>query len=244
MAAVVVANPNVLGIVEDVGAVAEAAHGVGALVIAVVDPISLGLLRRPGDAGADIVVGEGQSLGTPPSFGGPSLGLFAVREDLIRKMPGRLVGQTTDRRGTRGFVLTLQTREQHIRRERATSNICTNQGLIALRAAAYLAALGPNGLRQVAHLCLQKAHYAAQAIAAVDGFELAFTGPFFKEFAVRCPLPPAEVNRRLLDHDILGGVDLGRFRQTWRGLMLVCVTEKRTQAEIDRLVEALKGMAR
>jgi len=242
VAGVVVANPNVFGVVEDVAAVVEAAHAVGALAIAVVDPVSLGLLQRPGDAGTDIVVGEGQSLGTPPSLGGPSLGLFATTEGLVRKMPGRLVGQTTDRRGRRGFVLTLQTREQHIRRGRATSNICTNQGLVALRAAAYLAAVGPHGLRQVANLCLQKAHYAAAALAALDGFELAFAGPFFKEFVVRCPLPPAEVNRRLLDHGLIGGVDLGRFQPDWEGWMLLCVTEKRTRADIDRLVAACREM--
>lgn len=240
VAGVVVASPNVLGIVEDVAAVADRAHQSGALAVAVVDPISLGLLRRPGDAGADIVVGEGQALGTPPSFGGPGLGLFAARDAFARKMPGRLVGQTADRHGRRAFVLTLQTREQHIRRERATSNICTNQGLIALRAAVYLAAVGREGLRQVATLCLQKAHYAAESIAGLPGFDLAFTGPFFKEFAVRCPIPPAEVNARLLDHGIMGGVDLGRFRPDWQGLMLLCVTERRTRADIDRLVRALE----
>jgi glycine dehydrogenase subunit 1 len=242
VAAVVVANPNVFGVIEDVATAAKAAHAAGALLVALVDPISCGLLRRPGDCGADVVVAEGQSLGTPPSFGGPSLGLFATREAHIRRLPGRLVGQTVDRRGRRAFVLTLQTREQHIRRERATSNICTNQGLIAIRAAAYLAAVGPRGLRQVAALCLQKAHYAAEQIAAVPGFQLAFSGPFFKEFAVRTPIPPAEVNRRLLDHNLLGGVDLGRFRDDWRDLLLLCVTEKRTRAEIDRLVDVLKGI--
>ena len=177
--------PNIFGQLEDVHAIVESAHARGALAIVVVDPISLGLLNRPGDYGADIVVAEGQSLGNPLAFGGPYLGIMACRESYVRKMPGRIVGETTDRNGKRCWVLTLQTREQHIRREKATSNICTNQGLLALRASIYLAVMGPHGLRQAAELSTRKAHYAAERLAAVPGLSLAFPGPFFKEFVVR-----------------------------------------------------------
>ena len=177
--------PNFFGQLEDVEAIVEAAHARGALAIVIVDPISLGLLRRPGEYGADIVVAEGQSLGNPMNFGGPYLGIMACREEYVRKMPGRIVGQTTDRHGKRCWVLTLQTREQHIRREKATSNICTNQGLLALRSSIYLAVMGPTGLRQAAELSARKAHYAAERLAAVPGLSLAFPGPFFKEFVVR-----------------------------------------------------------
>ena len=184
-AAVIVQYPNFFGQLEDVEAIVAAAQPAGALAIVIVDPISLGLLRRPGEYGADIVVAEGQSLGNPLAFGGPYLGIMACREEYVRKMPGRIVGQTTDRHGKRCWVLTLQTREQHIRREKATSNICTNQGLLALRASIYLAAMGPQGLRQAAELSTRKAHYAAERLAAVPGLSLAFPGPFFKEFVVR-----------------------------------------------------------
>jgi glycine dehydrogenase subunit 1 len=201
-----------------------------------VDPISLGLFRPPGEYGADIAVGEGQSLGAPLSFGGPYLGLFACRQQYLRQMPGRLVGRTTDAQGRTGYVLTLQTREQHIRRERATSNICTSQQLVALAAAVYLAAMGKQGLRQVAELCYHKAHYAAERIAALPGYSLAGEGVFFKEFVVRCPRPPAEVNRALLERGTIGGLDVSD--QTPNGLLL-CVTEMNTRAEIDALVEGL-----
>jgi glycine dehydrogenase subunit 1 len=211
-----------------------------------VDPISLGLFRPPGEYGADIVVGEGQSLGVPLSFGGPYLGLFACRQKYLRQMPGRLVGRTTDAQGRTGYVLTLQTREQHIRRERATSNICTSQQLLALAAAVYLAAMGKQGLRQVAELCYHKAHYAAERIAALPGYSLASAsggsasgggeGVFFKEFVVRCPRPPAEVNRSLLERGVIGGLDVSD--QIPNGLLL-CVTELNTRAEIDALVEGL-----
>ncbi|MBV8678682.1 MAG: aminomethyl-transferring glycine dehydrogenase subunit GcvPA, partial [Planctomycetaceae bacterium] len=192
-AAVILQYPNFFGQLQDVEALIEVAHRKGALAIVSVDPISLGLLRRPGDYGADIVVAEGQGLGNPMSFGGPYLGLMACREEYVRKMPGRIVGQTTDRRGKRCWVLTLQTREQHIRREKATSNICTNQGLLALRASIYLAALGPRGLRQAAELSTRKAHYAAEQLARVPGLSLAFDGPFFKEFVIRSQKAPARV---------------------------------------------------
>ena len=192
-AAVVIQYPNFLGQLEDVRAIVAAAHARGALAIVSVDPISLGLLQRPGDYGADIVVAEGQSLGNPLSYGGPYLGIMACREEYVRKMPGRIVGETTDRNGKRCWVLTLQTREQHIRREKATSNICTNQGLLALRACIYLAVMGPKGLRQAAELSTRKAHYAAEKLAAVPGLSLAFPGPFFKEFVVRSQKDPAKV---------------------------------------------------
>ncbi len=188
-AAVVVQYPNFLGQLEDVRAIVEAAHAKGALAIVSVDPISLGLLKRPGDYGADIVVAEGQSLGNPLSYGGPYLGIMACREEYVRKMPGRIVGETTDRNGKRCWVLTLQTREQHIRREKATSNICTNQGLLALRASIYLAVMGPTGLRQAAELSTRKAHYAAEKLAAVPGLVAGVSRPVLQ--GVRGPLPSA-----------------------------------------------------
>ncbi|MBI3287411.1 MAG: aminomethyl-transferring glycine dehydrogenase subunit GcvPA, partial [Chloroflexi bacterium] len=187
-ACLILQHPNFLGVLEDTGEAAELVHQRGGLLIVVVDPIALGLFRPPGEEGADIVIGEGQPLGTPLQFGGPYLGFMACRERYLRQLPGRIVGLTQDREGRRGFVLTLQAREQHIRREKATSNICTNQALIALAATVYLAALGKQGLRRVAELCFHKAHYAAQRIGSLPGFGLPF-GQFFKEFAVRTPRP-------------------------------------------------------
>jgi len=219
---------------------AEAVHAAGALLIVNTDPISLGLFTPPGEYGADIVVGEGQPLGNPLNFGGPYLGLLACREKCMRKMPGRLVGETVDTEGRRGFVLTLAAREQHIRRERATSNICTNQALCALAAGAYLAAMGKSGLRQVAKLCYHKAHYAATQIAAIPGFDLVGDKPFFKEFVVRCPKPPSEINDALLEQGIIGGYDLGQDYPHLENHMLLCVTEMNTRTEIDCLVEALE----
>jgi glycine dehydrogenase subunit 1 len=211
-ACVLVQHPNFFGCLEEIEALAEIAHQAGALLIVSVDPISLGLLRRPVDYGADIVVAEGQSLGTPLSYGGPYLGIMACREKFVRRMPGRLVGQTVDRRGKRCWVLTLQTREQHIRREKATSNICTNQGLLALRATVYLATMGPSGLRSVAELCLQKAHYAHDVLTRGGLLRPAFGGPFFKEFVVRAGdgrvEPRLESARR---QGLLAGVPLGRW---------------------------------
>jgi glycine dehydrogenase subunit 1 len=243
-AAVVLQYPNFFGQLEDVAAIVAAAHAAGALAIVAVDPISLGLLRRPGDYGADIVVAEGQSLGNPMAFGGPYLGIMACRESYVRKMPGRIVGETTDRQGRRCWVLTLQTREQHIRREKATSNICTNQGLLALRASIYLAAMGPGGLRQAAELCARKAHYAAERLSAVPGLSLAFPGPFFKEFVLRAegdvPRILAEVGR-LGYH---GGIALGRWYPGLKDCILVAVTEKRTKGEIDGLAEAYNEVMR
>jgi len=235
-ACVLVEHPNFFGCLEDVAAAADVAHRAGALLVVSVDPISLGLLKRPGEYGADIVVAEGQSLGNPMSFGGPYLGLMACREQFLRRMPGRLVGQTVDRRGRRCWVLTLQTREQHIRREKATSNICTNQGLLALRATVYLALMGPAGMRSVAELCLQKARYAAERLAALPSLSLAFDRPTFKEFVVRskdCPVE--ELIERCRSEKILAGVPLGRWYPQWDDCLLVAVTEKRTKEEIDRL---------
>ena len=237
-AAVIVQYPNFFGQLEDVEAIIASAHARGALAIVVVNPISLGLLRRPGEYGADIVVAEGQSLGNPMAFGGPYLGIMACREEYVRKMPGRIVGETTDRRGKRCWVLTLQTREQHIRREKATSNICTNQGLLALRASIYLAAMGPKGVRGAAELSTRKAHYAAERLAAVPGISLAFPGPFFKEFVVRAE---GDVRRIVAEVGRLGyhgGIALGRWYPVLDDCILVAVTEKRTKAEIDGLADA------
>jgi glycine dehydrogenase subunit 1 len=204
-----------------------------------VDPISCALLKTPGELGADIAVGDAQPLGIPMSFGGPSCGFMACREPFLRKMPGRLVGATLDRAGRRAFCLTLQTREQHIRRERATSNICTNQGLLALRVAMYLSAMGKRGAAKVASLCLDKSHYAAGRIAALDGFEVRFDAPFFKEFAVRTRKDVGKVVDHCRSRGILAGVPLGQWYPDLGDCLLVAVTEKRTREQIDRLVAAL-----
>ncbi len=239
-AAVVVQHPNLFGRLEDVDALVAAARDRGIPAIVSVDPISLGLLRRPDTYGADIVVAEGQGLGNPLAYGGPYLGILACREGFLRKMPGRVVGQTTDRQGRRCWVLTLQTREQHIRREKATSNICTNQGLLALRASIYLAALGPTGLREVAELSTRKAHYAADQLAAIPGLSLAFPGPFFKEFVVRVPGDPTSLLAEVGRLGYHGGVPLGRWYPDLANAILIAVTEKRTRAEIDGLADAYR----
>ncbi len=242
-AALIVQHPNFFGRLEEVRGLAEAAHHVGALlVVAAADPVAYALLKPPGGLDADIVAGEGQPLGNHLSFGGPYLGMLATRQAFVRRMPGRLVGRTVDSQGRRGFVLTLQTREQHIRRERATSNICTNEALNALAAAIYMAALGRHGLRQVAEVCARKAHYARTRLAQIRGFTPAFEGPSFHEFVLRCPQDPGEINRRLLDAGILGGLPLGRFYPDLEDAWLLCVTENRTRAEIDRLAETLEAM--
>ncbi len=239
-ACLIVQNPNFFGQIEDLGGVAERVHAAGALLVVVVDPISLGLLKPPGEYGADIVVGEGQALGNGLNFGGPYLGLFACRQKHVRKSAGRLVGQTVDAEGKRGFVLTLSTREQHIRRGRATSNICTNEALCALAAAVHLAALGKRGLRTLAELCYHKAHYAAGRIAALEGYQVIEDKPFFKEFVVRCPAPVREINDYLLEEwGIIGGYDLGRDYAHLENHMLLCVTEVIRREEIDALVDAL-----
>ena len=235
----IVQYPNFFGAIEDLGAIGQLAHAKGALFIVCVDPIALGLLKAPGDFGADIVVGEGQAMGWGYNFGGPYLGLFACRKEHMRQMPGRLVGRTVDTQGRRGFVLTLQAREQHIRREKATSNICTNEALMALAATVYLSLVGKNGLRRVAELSYHKAHYAAQAIGALPGYAPAFDAPFFKEFVVRTPKPVAEINAALLRHNIIGGYDLSRAYPGQAHSMLLCVTELHTRQDIDQLVAAL-----
>jgi len=243
VAAVLLQTPNFLGCVEDCKAIIDITHAQGALIIAAVDPISLGILESPGKLGADIVVGEGQSLGIPMSFGGPYLGFFAATEKLMRKMPGRIVGQTTDKEGKRGFVLTLQAREQHIRREKATSNICSNEALCALAAAVYLNTVGKEGFKQVAVLSLQKAHYACNQLTAVQGCQAVFKAPFFKEFVVRLNKPVDEINKQLLQDKIIGGLDLGNYYPELAGCMLIAVTEKRSREEIDRLCARLGAMA-
>ncbi|MBA7609068.1 putative glycine dehydrogenase (decarboxylating) subunit 1 [subsurface metagenome] len=237
-ACLIVQQPNFFGYFEDIGAYIQKAHDIGALLIAVVDSTSLGMFKPPSDYGVDIVVAEGQALGNPISFGGPGLGIFACRKEYLRQMPGRIVGKTVDVDGQPGYVLTLSTREQHIRRERATSNICTNEALVALAATVYLAALGKRGLHQVAELCYHKAHYAADAIGKLKGYSLVFQQPFFKEFVMRCPTAPRRINEVLFKERIIGGLDLSHIIDN---SMLLCVTEVNTKEDIDRLVEALSA---
>lgn len=240
-AAVVVQHPNFFGHLEEAAEITRIAHEAGALAVVSFDPISVGLLKRPGDYGADIAVAEGQCLGTPMGYGGPYLGVMACRSEFVRKIPGRLVGETTDRNGKRCWVLTLQTREQHIRRDKATSNICTNQGLFALRATVYLTALGPQGLKETAELCLQKAHYAAEQLATVPGVSVRFARPFFKEFAVRVKGDVPALLRSLQAQGYFAGLHAGRWYPDLGDTLTVAVTEKRTKAEIDGLVGAIKA---
>ena len=241
VAGVVVQYPNFFGHVEDLSVLSELVHSAGALLVVVVNPLGLGILTPPGEFDADIVVGEGQPLGIPLSYGGPYLGLFATRQRFIRSLPGRIVGGTTDAKGTSGFVLTFQTREQHIRREKATSNICSNEALCALAATVYLSYLGKTGLRRVGELCLQNAHYLANRIAEIPGFEPAFSGPFFNEFAMRCPISPATLNARLQDIGIIGGYPLGADYPELANCLLLCVTELNRKSDMDRLVSILAG---
>jgi glycine dehydrogenase subunit 1 len=242
-ALVVVQYPDFFGQIYDYTKLAEAAHAMGALLAVSVNPIVLGLLKAPGNMNADIVTGEGQPFGIPLSFGGPYLGLFATRKEYVRKMAGRLTGETVDNRGQRAYVLTLTAREQHIRREKATSNICTNQGLMALASTVYMSLLGKNGLRQVAELCFHKAHYAAKAIATLPGYSLWSSTPFFNEFVIETPIPVSEINDHLLDHDILGGYDLSQDYPNLNQHMLIAVTEMNTRDHIDRLVEVLSEVS-
>lgn len=245
-ACVVVQQPNFFGCLESVEAIGQAAHQVGALLVVSFDPISVGVLKRPGDLGADIAVAEGQSLGIPLQFGGPYLGILAARQQYVRKMPGRLIGQTVDRNGKRCFFLNLQAREQHIRRAGAMSNICTNQGLMALRATVYLSLLGPQGLREVAELSCRKAHYAADRLKQIKGFEVVYSAPFFKEFVLKCP----HGSNMAIHRAAAAGIDIGPALNRFTGidwipaeekdqLLLIAVTESRTKEEIDRLVEVL-----
>ena len=245
VAAVVLQQPNFFGCVEDADAVSKVVQDAGALLIAAFDPISLGILKRPGDwgsegGGASIAVAEGHTLGTPMSYGGPYLGILACEKSLVRRMPGRIAGKTVDRRGNPCYVLTMQTREQHIRREKATSNVCTNQGLFALRATVYLAQMGPQGLRETANLCLQKSRYAAEQLCEFDRFSLAFNEPTFKEFVIRdAENRVDELLKVALDQGYMAGLPLGRWYPDLADCFLVAVTEKRTKAEIDGLVKTL-----
>ena len=243
-AALVVQSPNFFGCIEDLKALADAAHAKGALlVVAITEAMSLGLLESPGACGADIVVAEGQSFGVPLSFGGPYVGLFATRDKYARQIPGRLVGEAYDKQGRRGFVLTLATREQHIRREKATSNICTNEGLIALAATVYLEVMGRRGIQEAARQCLQKAAYAARRIAGLKGFSIPFTAPRFNEFVVRAPLNAVDLLARLAEENgIEGGIALSRFLANHENDFLVCVTETNTREQIESLVSALSEL--
>ncbi len=242
-AALLVQHPNFFGCLEEAEEASSIAHSKGALLVVAVDPISLGLLKPPGDYHADICVGEGQALGIPVSLGGPFLGLFATRREYLRQMPGRLIGRTVDTDGKPGYVMTLQTREQHIRREKATSNICTNEGLCALAACVYLTIMGRKGLREIAELCLQGSHYLAEGVKKLKGFRLPYKTPFFKEFVVECPIPAATVISELLEKGFLAGVDLGRFRDEWKNHLLLAVTEKRTKEEMDRFLDQLSKLS-
>jgi glycine dehydrogenase subunit 1 len=243
-AALVVQSPNFFGCVEDVSALAERAHAVGALLIVVItESISLGFLRSPGACGADIVVAEGQSFGVPVSFGGPLVGLFATRDKYARQIPGRLVGEAVDKQGRRGFVLTLATREQHIRREKATSNICTNEGLIALAATIYMETMGRSGIQEVAMQCAQKAAYCARKISELEGFSLPYSAPRFNEFVVRAPIKAKELLARLAsEKNITGGLALSRYYKDNPNDFLVCVTETNSRQEIEALVEGLRAL--
>ena len=236
---VIVQYPDFFGRVYDYTKLISAAHARGALACVVTNPTALGLLKTPGAMDADIVVGDGQPLGIPMWFGGPTLGYFTTKKAYVHKMAGRLVGETVDNRGQRAYVLTLTAREQHIKRERATSNICTNQGLLALAAAIYLSLLGQRGLKQVAELCYHKAHYAAQKLSAIQDMGLCFDAPFFHEFALCVGRPAAEVNAHLLEHGILGGYDLGQDYPSLKDHLLIAVTEMNTKEEIDTLVDVL-----
>jgi glycine cleavage system P protein (glycine dehydrogenase) subunit 1 len=241
-AAVVVQSPNFFGVLEKVPAIAEITHRAGALlVVSVVEPLSLALVKPPADA--DVVCGETQSFGIPVAFGGPYAGFLAAKEKFVRQMPGRLVGQTVDTQGRRGFVLTLATREQHIRREKATSNICTNQSLCALAATIYLSLLGRKGLRELAGQNLSKAHYAAAQLAGIPGVELPFTGPFFNEFVVKTPEPAESLLEELLGHKIIGGLHLERVDPEMKNHLLVCVTELAGRAALDSMTEVYRQSA-
>lgn len=238
----IVQYPNFLGYLEPIKKIELMVHKAGGLLVVCVDPISMGILTPPGEIGADIVVGEGQALGNHISFGGPYLGFMACKEELVRKMPGRLAGATIDTGGKRGFVLTLETREQHIRREKATSNICTNEALNALAATVYLASMGKQGIKKVAELCMQKSHYLFEKIINLPGFSAVYSSPFFKEFIVKTDYEIEKIEKILLDKKIIGGLPLGGYYPNLKDAMLFCVTEKRTKEEMDRLVAILAAI--
>ncbi len=235
--------PNFFGQIDDYTALADAVHEVGALLVFVVNPMALSLFKSPGELGADIVVGEGQPMGIPLSFGGPYLGFFAIKQKYVRKIAGRIIGETLDADGKRAYVMTLRPREQDIKRERATSNICTNQGLMALAASVYMALMGKNGLQKVGKLNYNKSHYAAQEINKLKGYKVDMSKPFFNEFVVSCPHPIEKVNNALLEQGIIGGYDLGGDYSHLENHMLMCVTEVNTKEEIDVLVATLGGLA-
>jgi glycine dehydrogenase subunit 1 len=238
-----VSYPNFFGQIDDFKTLAEKVHEAGALLVFVSNPMALGLFKSPGELGADIVVGEGQPMGIPLSYGGPYLGFFATRTEYVRKIAGRIIGETVDRDGKRAYVMTLRPREQDIRREKASSNICTNQGLMALSAAVYMSLMGKYGIRRVAELCFHKAHYAANQINALEGYTVDMSKPFFNEFVVKCPRPIKEINEHLYKHGILGGYDIGKDYPHLKDHMLICVTEMNRKDEIDALVSALKEVS-
>lgn len=240
IAAVIIQSPNFFGIIEEIGEVEKLVHSNKSLLIMSVDPISLGILKSPGELGADIVVGDGQGLGANISFGGPGLGFLNTTKKLMRKMPGRIAGQTEDVDGERGFVLTLQAREQHIRREKATSNICSDQTLISIGAAVYMATLGKEGIKEIATQCIKKSHYAYEALTSSGKYKPLFNKPFFKEFAIKSETSPCEINKKLLNENILGGYNLAKVYPHYENSMLLCVTEKRTRKEIDTLVKVME----
>jgi glycine dehydrogenase subunit 1 len=242
---VLVQNPNTLGVIEDLDGIAAKTKEAGGISICSCYPTSLGILKSPGEAGFDIAVGDGQCLGTAPAFGGPSFGLFACAQKHVRKMPGRIVGETVDSQGRRGFALTFQAREQHIRREKASSNICTNNALIALRGAIYMAAAGPDGLAEVANHSLAKAQYASKALSSLANFELIFgESSHFNEFVLRCPIPAAEVNRAIDSSGMIGGLDLSSwYPELGDNALLLAFTELTTREQIDRLVSTLSNIA-
>ena len=238
-ACLIVQQPNFFGYLEDMQTLSNIAHDAGALLVVSVDPVSLGMFNPPSEYGADIVVAEGQGIGVPMSYGGPYVGIFACRQEFVRQMPGRIVGKTLDTHEKEAYVLTLQAREQHIRREHATSNICTSVALISLMSTVYLACMGRQGMRKVAELCYHKAHYAASLIESIPGFSIVESGNgvFFREFTVRCPIPPEEINQILLEKDIIGGLDVSNYVEN--GLLL-CVTEMNSREDIENLAETLR----
>jgi glycine dehydrogenase subunit 1 len=241
-AAVILQNPNFFGVIDDHSDIVKRCHERGILVIQSVYPVALALLKTPGEIGVDIATGEGQCLGIPLSFGGPYLGFMATTMDLVRKMPGRLVGRTVDRQGREAFVLTLQAREQHIRREKATSNICSNEALCALRAHVHLSLLGREGLKDVARLCYAKAHYTKERLKAIHGVKVMESSPTFNEFTVRLPMDAGDVAGMMVERGIAPGLPLGRFYPGMENYLLVAVTEKRTKYEIGTFAEALEAV--
>jgi glycine dehydrogenase subunit 1 len=239
LASIVVQYPNFFGAIEDLAAFADLAHEAGGSLVVSTLPVPLGLLKSPGELGADVVAAEGQALGVAQSYGGPYVGLLATKQENVRQMPGRLAGVTTDAEGKRGFVLTLQTREQHIRREKATSNICTNQGLMATAATVYMASMGPEGFKEVATRCYQNAHYLASELSKLPGYELGFDAPFFHEFVVRTPQAARQINSRLAKAGIIGGYDFANVDPALDDYLLVCATELNDKESIDRLIATL-----